>query len=1164
MKNTLHILDFKTEATVGIIEEEDYRNDIRKWDLENALDTFEFEVGEDIRDAFTLMSRNIIAKRVREGGYVTYFITEIDQGSDNRSKKIVALSEHVKLKGAKVILPQKLEQYTVAQLIDFCVKGTKWKRGVTEFASFRTINIDKPTNPLALLQRLKSEFGMELRFRTVIKGNQIVARYVDAVKKVGRDSGKEITLGKDLIGINRIENSQNIVTALVPVLDRGEDGILTIETVNDGKNFIYDFNAFKRWHQDGHHIFDIYTPETEEQDMKPERLKQLGEMELKKRINTSQIYKADAQSLEKIFGLSHEAVRRGDTVRIKDTEFSPPLYLEARAIGAEECDTDPSQDKYYFGDYREIVIVSDELQKWYKKILGMLETKASKPLLDKLEELVKENDKKTDAAQKESEAAKQLAEQVVENLKNYQTTIYEGVTAPTEGLTAGKSLWQDTSKGKPGILKKWNGTEWEVLLKDYGQDVKNLDERTAEITSDVKGLTSKVEQVSITTTEQGKQILDANTKIEQNSQAISAKVDIKQVENYVGGIGRINEIRNTRFTQGTKYWGYWTADNSPMVIDKDTTYLGDFSCKLSCYAQTSLVYSSFTSTRIPVQPGEDIVISAYFMTKNIDEHYNKKIRMVPIFWKSDGTQLKAAVNDFTIPNDMWVRQSYTIKTPAEAALVGLRAYVLQNGTFWMAHPMLQKATKESSFIENPNDMVDKDKIMNDLADKVATEDYNQKITQIDNRFTVNEKGLDLRALKTDVYTKTETDGTFAKDTYVKSMEGRLQVTEKEITSTVKKGTVISEINQTAESIKIQAGKIELDGNTVAKSLEAQQLKGVTIRTANSDRFVELTQQYMTLYEKSTPRAFWGFFNRSDGSVRPALVLGSDSFVGSNMTGSLVFNNIVNPNNLKESVGSIEMVKDSNKDTYSSNVQLLFFRNSGQFEATSDGLQWFTSGTGEFYFHKKGVNNTNIMCLARNEYDSELRLSYFIIRGSAHPDYAEALQFLTRGGGWADLKAQRFLNTSQRSLKTYIKDLTFSPLEKILEANVQEYYFKSDVANLYKKRESNPDNLHTIKEIKKNIGLIADDADEIFAGEKHETIDVYSMASVTMAGLKEHVLEQREVNNRLFEENKQLKEEVTTLKDRYTELKELVQSLIDKGNQTEPPTNEEPTGPMEQQ
>ena len=35
------------------------------------------------------------------------------------------------------------------------------------------------------------------------------------VKKRGRDTGKEVTLGKDLMGIKRIENSQNICTALL-------------------------------------------------------------------------------------------------------------------------------------------------------------------------------------------------------------------------------------------------------------------------------------------------------------------------------------------------------------------------------------------------------------------------------------------------------------------------------------------------------------------------------------------------------------------------------------------------------------------------------------------------------------------------------------------------------------------------------------------------------------------------------------------------------------------------------------------------------------------------------------------------------------------------------------------------------------------------------------
>ncbi|MED1116459.1 hypothetical protein [Bacillus paramycoides] len=360
-------------------------------------------------------------------------------------------------------------------------------------------------------------------------------------------------------------------------------------------------------------------------------------------------------------------------------------------------------------------------------------------------------------------------------------------------------------------MRKWNGTEWEVLLKDYGKGVKDLDDRTAEIQTSMKGLTSDVKQLSITTTEQGKQILDANTKIEQTSQKIEAKVDIKQVEDYIGGIGPTNEIRNTRFTQGTKYWGYYTADKSPLIVDKDTTHLGDFSLKLSVSGQTAPIYNSFTSNRIPVTPGEDVVVSAYFMTKNIDEHYNKKIRMVAVFWKSDGTQLNAGTNDFTIKNDTWTRQEFTKVAPPEAALVGFRAYVIQNGTIWVAHPMLQKGTKANSYIENPNDMVDKDKLMDDLADKVATADYKQKVTEYDRRILATEKGVEISAKKEETYTKKEVDGTFATGAYGKTMEGRIEVTENGIKNTVQKGSIISEINQTSETIKIKAGKIELDG-----------------------------------------------------------------------------------------------------------------------------------------------------------------------------------------------------------------------------------------------------------------------------------------------------------------------------------------------------------------
>ena len=60
--------------------------------------------------------------------------------------------------------------------------------------------------------------------------------------------------------------------------------------------------------------------------MSAERLKQLTEAELKKRINSTVQYEVTPISLEKIFGLSHEKVNKGDIVHIKDTKFTPPLF----------------------------------------------------------------------------------------------------------------------------------------------------------------------------------------------------------------------------------------------------------------------------------------------------------------------------------------------------------------------------------------------------------------------------------------------------------------------------------------------------------------------------------------------------------------------------------------------------------------------------------------------------------------------------------------------------------------------------------------------------------------------------------------------------------------------------------------------------------------------
>ena len=134
-----------------------------------------------------------------------------------------------------------------------------------------------------------------------------------------------------------------------------------------------------------------------------------------KRINSSVSYEVEAQSIGRIFGLAHELINEGDTIRIKDTGFTPKLYLEARVIVGDESFTDPAQDKYEFGHYREIVDPNEELRKIYNRILSKFGEKQE--MLDQLDKLVKEANETANNAKKESEVAKTLAEKVQENIK---------------------------------------------------------------------------------------------------------------------------------------------------------------------------------------------------------------------------------------------------------------------------------------------------------------------------------------------------------------------------------------------------------------------------------------------------------------------------------------------------------------------------------------------------------------------------------------------------------------------------------------------------------------------------------------------------------------------------------------------------------------------------
>ncbi|HFK1722021.1 TPA: phage tail spike protein [Bacillus cereus] len=955
----LHVVDFQTEQIVSTIQSKDYWDDKRHWEIKNNIDKFDFTTADGTEQAATLLQQNLVLKEVRSGVIVPYVITEAEKVSNDRSVITYASGEWILLAKAGVINPQRIEGKTVNEFIDIALTGTKWKRGRTEYSGFHTMTINEPIDPLKLLKDIASLFDLEIVYRAEVVGNQFVGRYVDMVKKRGREIGKEVTLGKDLMGIKRIENSQNICTALIGFVKGEGDKIITVESINNGLPYIVDNDAFQRWNEKGKHKFGFYTPETEE-DITPSRLMTLMKTEMKKRVNTSVSYEVEAQSIGRVFGLAHELINEGDTIRIKDTGFTPKLYLEARAIAGDESFKDPMQDKYVFGDYREIVDPNEELRKLYNKVMASLGSKQE--ILDQLDKLVKETAEKANDAQKESESAKKIAEKVQENLKNNTVNIIEAKNPPIDNLIVGKTLWRDISNGKPGILKVWNGKGWELLIPDVEsikkdtleqvnkdiqltkeelnkkveeaqsetngqfkevknslqevsqtiknvqnsqgeinrtvselkqtnegftksiesltkkdgeiteklntvvetaevtkktisevqQTTNNLKKTTTEITEkagqiseklesvektqtsfnervntvekNAEGTTASVKKLQETQTEQGKTLTQAATTIQQQSEELKLAMKKKDVEDYVGGLGTVNELRDADFKLGQKYW-FWNSGNGATgSVDTNLKYKGMNTFAITVTGQTQDRWWGLTSQFIECQVNEDFVASGYFNTDGKTPIDSGGAFIEIEWWTTDKkTRIKTARTNIKVVNHTWVRAVCTDKAPANAAFVRWRYYVTRNGRLWCAAPMLQRGTIATEFWLHPKDQTDVDKMIEDIANRVATEDYTKKVTELERSISATEKGVSI------ISGKQETFINETYNAYVKKTESRLEVLDEGILAQILKDGIITSINMSPGKITIDAEKLNINADTMVKWLTAKGIDTNLIR-----------------------------------------------------------------------------------------------------------------------------------------------------------------------------------------------------------------------------------------------------------------------------------------------------------------------------------------------
>jgi phage minor structural protein len=372
----IHILDKNTDKIIGTLNhlKAEYRGAVRKDSLE-AENTFDFIANARLPKVALLEKRTRLAVQDEDGFFREFIITYAEQ-YQREEKRVRADASFIDLAKSKVIDPQELTGATALTAVQTALEGTEWQAGDIEYADIRTITIGEYTNPLALLKVIAAEFGLEIGYRVEVSGNKIVGRYVDMKEQIAGFAGKEITFAKDLVGVIRKEDSNGIVTALLGVGPEKDDGTRLTAVVEDA-------DALQRWGRNGSHLIEVYEVDSTDETLTEEQIRDLTEAELAKRIDAIVSYECEAVSLEHIFGREHEKIRIGQTVRIKDDGYNPPLYVEGRI---QEVEVDPTTNEvlnFKIGNF--IEFRKSDLEKQIAALRGVISDKISRLILSTID-----------------------------------------------------------------------------------------------------------------------------------------------------------------------------------------------------------------------------------------------------------------------------------------------------------------------------------------------------------------------------------------------------------------------------------------------------------------------------------------------------------------------------------------------------------------------------------------------------------------------------------------------------------------------------------------------------------------------------------------------------------------------------------------------------------
>lgn len=440
MKNVgIHVLDFNSNI-IDFISQSDGAliNAEMSMNVEEKTETFDFTI-ENTR-AEKLRERNRIIAQDNNGIFREFIIIHIADNFDGTTEIECNASYLEDLKTAKPIKPGKFEAHTTTQALLKTLADTGWEvSDDTEYGGNRTTSWTSHTNPFDLIYMLCTTYDMVPSFYIELGAHTVEHRYVSITKPKNLFKGKEITKGKDLTGMTRTIDLSEVKTALLAVGPEKEDGS-RIETV------VVDDEAQEIFGLPNRYIWDVYEPETEDENMTLKRLTTLAKTELNKRNQAAISYEVSSIDIHKYY--NDVTVHLRDIVRVKDRDFRPPLYIEAEVIGI----------KYNW--------LADESEFTFGNVIEYEETKLREFFTRKLDEITKKLNDNI------SNVNTIVSDVVAGELEYYERKIFKGAEPPENPQN--DTLWYDTSNPDVAVLRRyWNG-KWITQTADDVEKIGGL------------------------------------------------------------------------------------------------------------------------------------------------------------------------------------------------------------------------------------------------------------------------------------------------------------------------------------------------------------------------------------------------------------------------------------------------------------------------------------------------------------------------------------------------------------------------------------------------------------------------------------------------------------------------------------------------------------------